>query len=57
MKKNLLIGLFLVLFLIPVLATAQAPIVQCGDDVNNNDKIDENEMCTITDFFGVGCLW
>ena len=43
MKKNLLIGLFLVLFLIPVLALAQAPFVQCG---NPGQK-----CCTICSFF------
>ena len=51
MKKNLLIGLFLVLFLIPVLALGQAPFVRCG----NGDPIIVNgkctNCCTICNFF------
>ena len=43
MKKNLLIGLFLVLFLIPVLALAQAPFVRCGNP--------GQPQCTICNFF------
>ena len=43
MKKALLIGLFLVLFLIPVLTSAQAPFVRCGNAGQNS--------CTICDFF------
>ena len=43
MKKNLLIGLFLVLFLIPVLALAQAPFVRCGNP--------GQPQCTICSFF------
>ena len=43
MKKNLLIGLFLVLFLIPVLASAQAPFVRCGNP--------GQPQCTICNFF------
>jgi len=43
MKKTLLIGLFLVLFLIPVLALAQAPFVRCGNPGQS--------QCTICDLF------
>jgi hypothetical protein len=43
MKKPLLIALFLVLFLIPALASAQAPFVRCGNE--------GQQPCTICDFF------
>jgi type IV secretory pathway VirB2 component (pilin) len=42
-KSSLLIALFLVLFLIPVLTSAQAPFVRCG---NPGQK-----ACEIGDFF------
>ena len=52
MKK---IFLFICLFLLissltPVLANA-AGLVPCGDDVNKNGKLDENEKCKIESFF------
>lgn len=43
MKKYLLIGLFLILFLMPVLASAQAPFVRCGNP--------GQPQCTICSFF------
>jgi hypothetical protein len=43
MKKTLLIALFLVLFLVPVLVSAQAPFVRCG---NSGQK-----CCSICDLF------
>jgi len=43
MKISLLIGLFLVLFLIPVLALAQDPFVRCGNPGQS--------QCTICSFF------